>query len=81
MEEQTAKTRKKEQTVTEVKTNPLRNEKIFVRFVPKNTGLDKRHAMWGGRADGAFSKLPEALPEDCGAEPDAGQDHRRYQRL
>lgn len=54
MEEQTAKTRKKEQTVTEVKTNPLRNEKIFVRFVPKNTGLDKRHAMWGGRADGAF---------------------------
>lgn len=52
MEEQTVKSRKKEQTVSEVKVNPLRNERIFVRFIPKNTGLEKRHAMWGGRAEG-----------------------------
>ena len=59
MEEQTAK-RKKEVTVEEVKANPLRKEKVFVRFVPHDNGVsskDKHHIMFGGRADGAYDEL------------------------
>ena len=40
-----------------VKTNPLRNEKVFVRFVPKEDGLPKNHVLSGGKADGAITKL------------------------
>ena len=44
----------------DVKFNPLRNERIFVRFVP-HEGLygstSKGHVMSGGRADGAVDKL------------------------
>jgi len=54
MGEQTAKTRKKE-TVEEVRTNPLRNERIFVRFVPQASpfaGNNPHHAASGGLMDG-----------------------------
>lgn len=40
----------------EVKTNPLRNEKIYVRFVPHENGFagnNKSHVLYGGLADGA----------------------------
>lgn len=57
MEEQTAKSKKEKQTMAEVKVNPLRNEKIYVRFVPKVNGLDKRHVLSGGKADGSFVSL------------------------
>lgn len=58
MEEQTAKTRKKENAVSEkVKVNPLRNEIVYVRFVPGNSDLPKNHVMYGRRADGAFTTL------------------------
>ena len=51
MERKTAKTNKEE--MSEVKVNPLRNEKIYVRFVPKDNGLPKNHVCSGGKADGA----------------------------
>lgn len=46
-------TEKKERNMTKVEVNPLRKEKIFVRFIPKKTNLDKRHPLFGGKADGA----------------------------
>lgn len=57
MEEQTAKTKKEKQSVGSVKVNPLRNEKIYVRFVPKVNGLAKGHVLSGGKADGSFVSL------------------------
>lgn len=57
MEEQTARTKKEKQTVNNVKVNPLRNEKIYVRFVPKANGLSKNHVLSGGKADGSFVSL------------------------
>ena len=54
MEEQTAKVKKEKQTVSNVRVNPLRNEKIYVRFVPKVDGLSKNHVLSGGKADGSF---------------------------
>lgn len=59
MEDKTAK-KVKEVTVSEVKVNPLRKEKIYVRFVPHDNGVssrDKRHIMYGARADGAYDDL------------------------
>lgn len=44
-----------EQEVTSV--NPLRNERIYVRFVPHENGFagnDRKHPYWGDKADGAF---------------------------
>ena len=44
----------------EVKTNPLKNEKVFVRFVPHETGIvgsNKQHVLYGGRAEGAFVSI------------------------
>lgn len=49
--------RKKNDGMEVVKTNPLHNEKIFVRFIPKDNGLPKGHALSGGKADGAFTSL------------------------
>ncbi len=40
-----------------VKVNPLKNERIYVRFVPKNDGLPKNHVLAGGKVDGAFTSL------------------------
>jgi len=40
----------------EVKVNPLKNEKVYVRFVPQSGGFsspDKAHPLYGGLADGA----------------------------
>lgn len=46
--------RKETAKMSEVKTNPLRNEKVFIRFVPKPDDLPKGHVLSGGVADGAF---------------------------
>ena len=50
MERKTAKTK---ETMSEVKVNPLTNERIHVRFVPKDNGLPKNHVCFGGRVEGA----------------------------
>lgn len=47
------KAAKVKEEMSEVKVNPLRNEKIYVRFVPKDNGLPKNHVCSGGRVDGA----------------------------
>lgn len=50
MERKTAKTK---ETMSEVKVNPLKNERVHVRFVPKDNGLPKSHVCFGGRVEGA----------------------------
>lgn len=47
------KAAKVKEEMSEVKVNPLRNEKIYVRFVPRDNGLPKNHVCFGGRVDGA----------------------------
>lgn len=47
------KTAKIKEEMSEVKVNPLRNERVYVRFVPKDNGLPKNHVCSGGRVDGA----------------------------
>ena len=57
MEEQTAK-RSKKQEVTDTPFNPLRNEKVTVRFIPHGgfpQAGEKGHVMWGAKADGTTS--------------------------
>ncbi len=52
MEKQTAK---KESTMSQSEVNPLRNEEIYIRFVPQPTGFgitDKKHVGYGGLFDG-----------------------------
>ncbi len=53
------RTRKKtDEAVTgNVNINPLRKERIFVRFVPKEDGLPKGHVLSGGKAEGAITSL------------------------
>lgn len=51
---------KEEKTVEKVTVNPLRNEEILVRFVPRKMGNEmdqKGHALEGGLADGATITL------------------------
>ena len=52
-----ARTETKEKKSMKVKVNPLRKERIYVRFVPRKIGFadnnNTRHAMYGGLADGA----------------------------
>lgn len=64
MEEQTAKTRKKvKEEMAEVRTNPLRNERIYVRFVPQPSpfaGNNPHHLASGGLMDG--SKVTLCVP-------------------
>lgn len=60
MEEQTAKrkTQQKTETVEKVAYNPLKKEKVFVKFVPQKNGIapdNPAHVLYGGMADGAFS--------------------------
>ena len=58
--EKKAETRKKNDEMREVKVNPLRNERVFVRFVPHENGFagsNKQHVLYGGRADGAVDTL------------------------
>lgn len=60
MEEQTAKKEKKEKSMSTVKVNPLRKERIYVRFVPHengSAGSNKQHVMYGARADGAVDSF------------------------
>ena len=49
------KTAKAKEEMSEVKVNPLRNERIYVRWVPKDNGLEKSHVAYGSRVDGAYS--------------------------
>lgn len=59
MEEKT-KNKKKSDVMEEVKTNPLRNERVYVRFVPQENsfaGTDKKHPYYGNLADGATITL------------------------
>jgi len=59
MEEKT-KNKKKSDVMEEVKTNPLRNERVYVRFVPQENsfaGNDKKHPYYGNLADGATITL------------------------
>lgn len=53
------KTKKEEAVMSEAKYSPLRNEKIFVRFVPRDVGtpLDPKHPCFGGKADGTWDRL------------------------
>lgn len=58
MEKQTAKSKDRE-AMENVRVNPLRNEKIYVRFVPRKSGMagdDPKHPMWGSKADGTFDR-------------------------
>ena len=55
MEKPTA--RKNTAEMNTVKANPLRNEKVYLRFVPKNDSLPKGHVLSGGKADGARMSL------------------------
>ncbi len=55
--EKSTETKKKMPEMSKVKINPLRNEKVFVRFVPKEDSLPKNHPVKGGKADGAYTKL------------------------
>lgn len=61
MEEQTAKrTRKKEEMMPETQVNPLRNEKVYLRFVPHGgfpQAENKSHIMYGAKANGAKTTL------------------------
>lgn len=54
--EKVTKAEKKNTDMGEVKTNPLTNERIFVRFIPHEGGFagnNKNHVLFGGLADGA----------------------------
>lgn len=53
------KVKKEEVVMNEAPISPLRNEKIFVRFVPHDIGmsLKKDHPCYGGMADGAVTTL------------------------
>lgn len=62
------KTRKKtDETVMEERVNPLRNEKVYVRFVAKEDGLPKGHVLSGGKADGAVTSLCVPIVASTGA--------------
>lgn len=53
-------TKTKEERVVKTDYNPLRNEKIYVRWIPKKIyGIpdDKQHVANGGRVDGATTTL------------------------
>lgn len=60
----------KAKVVEEVKTNPLRNEQVTVRFVPRENGLvgnNKNHVLYGGKADGAKVSLCVPVLRSTGA--------------
>lgn len=67
--EKKAETRKKSDIMSEVKTNPLRNERIYVRFVPHEYGYvggNKAHVLYGGKADGSFDRFCVPLLRSTG---------------
>lgn len=60
MEAKTEKAKKKEMEAPEVKVNPLRNERVYIRFVPKKVGgeADKKgHVNYGGLNESASIKF------------------------
>lgn len=69
MEEKTTRKGEKKEMTGAVKINPLRNEKIFVRFVPQRMGNDadrQRHVLNGGLAEGAKISLCVPLLRSTG---------------
>ena len=48
------KTAKVKEEMSEVKVNPLKNERVYVRWIPKDNGLPNRHVASGGKVDGAY---------------------------
>lgn len=59
MERKTA-TKATETTVEKVKVNPLKNESVFVRFIPRENsfaGNNKNHLVYGNRAEGTTVSL------------------------
>ena len=68
--EKKTESRKKNAEMEAVKVNPLRNEKVFVRFVRHENGYGsttKGHVMEGGRADGAVDILCVPMLRSTGA--------------
>ncbi len=63
----TTEKKNNESAVEEVKANPLRNEKIYVRFVARENGLPKGHVLSGGKADGAITSLCVPLLRSTGS--------------
>ena len=51
------KTAKNKEEMSDVKVNPLRNERIYVRWVPKENGLPKKHVAYGGKVDGSYVRF------------------------
>ena len=54
--ERKAETRKQNDAMSEGTVNPLKKERIYVRFVPHESGYvggNKGHVLYGGKADGA----------------------------
>ena len=58
---------KNDATMSTVKANPLRNEKVLLRFVPKEDSLPKGHVLSGGKADGAQMSLCVPILRSTGA--------------
>lgn len=61
---------KKKNEMGEVKVNPLKNERIYVRFVPHENGFvgsNKQHVLYGGLADGAVVSLCVPMLRNTGA--------------
>jgi len=69
MEEKTTKRGEKKEMNGAAKVNPLRNERIFVRFVPHRMGNnadEKHHVLYGGLAEGAMISLCVPLLRSTG---------------
>lgn len=67
MEDKIKNRKKNDEVMTEMKVNPLRNEKVYVRFVAKEDGLPKSHVLSGGKADGAVTSLCVPIVASTGA--------------
>lgn len=68
--EKKTESRKKNAEMEGTKVNPLRNERVFVRFVRHENGYGsttKGHIMEGGRADGAVDILCVPMLRSTGA--------------
>jgi len=69
MEEKTTRRGEKKDMTGAVKVNPLRNERIYVRFVPQRMGNmadQKHHVLYGGLAEGATISLCVPLLRSTG---------------
>lgn len=61
--------KKKGSDMEEIKTNPLVNKKVYLRFVPKDNsfaGSNKHHVLWGNKAIGATTTLCVPILESTG---------------